>query len=169
MISHLFNVEKLFLSKIAIKLNRNKSTISREIKRNTINGVYNFSSTHQKYKSRQWHKHIFYLEKYFDFTECFKKWFDKRYHDLKATTNKIKTNLSNIKIPSFKQVYNWIKSGRLVIKPIDKLCSKKKIKTEKELLVFLVNLRIDLYFYIIKTKTYRSRTWIKALWNRFYT
>ena len=126
LIDHLFNIENLSISKIAQKLNRNKSTISREIKRNTIDGIYSFSFAHKKYKCRQWHKHMFYLEKYLDFTEYFKIWFDKRYHGVKATINKIKTSVLNIKIPSFKQVYNWIKSGRWIIKPCDRLRSKRK-------------------------------------------
>ena len=141
LIDYLFNVEKLSISKIAIKLKRNKSTISREIKRNTVDGIYSFDSAHKKYKNRQWHKHMFYLEKYSDFTECFSKWFDKKFHGVKATIHKIKTNVLNIKIPSFKQVYNWIKSKRWILNPSEKLRIKRKNGNKKRKVGFYSKLK----------------------------
>lgn len=63
-IAHLFNVQKLSISKITKQLNRHKLTISREIKRNESNGFYEPNLTHKKYLNRKWHSHSFYLEKY---------------------------------------------------------------------------------------------------------
>lgn len=62
-----------------------------------------------------------YLDKYNEFTNLFCKFFNKYYHGIEITINKIKSMNLNIKIPSVQQVYNWIKSRRWVIKPSDKL------------------------------------------------
>lgn len=134
LIDHLFNKEKFSICEIANKLKRNKSTISREIKRNTINGIYNFQHAQHKYKSRQWHKHMFYLEKYSEFTNYFLKYFDKNFYGVKATINKIKSIDESIKIPCFKQIYNWIKSRRWELKPSDKLRSRRKNGNRKRTL-----------------------------------
>lgn len=72
-IAHLFNVQKLSLSKIANQLNRHKSTISREIKRNESNGFYDPNLAYKKYLNRKWHSHSFYLTKYNNFLNYLKK------------------------------------------------------------------------------------------------
>ena len=62
LIEFLFNVQNKSISEIAKLTNRNKSTISREIKRNS-NESYEALSAQLKRNNRQWHKHSMYLLK----------------------------------------------------------------------------------------------------------
>ena len=62
LIDFLFNQEKKSICEIARLLKRNKSTISREIKRNTINARYNCVLAQRKYQERFYHKYFFTIE-----------------------------------------------------------------------------------------------------------
>ena len=59
LIQHFFNEENLSISEIAKKINRNKSTISRELKRNTSDYFYDAEVTHKKALSRHRNKYFF--------------------------------------------------------------------------------------------------------------
>ena len=48
LIQHFFNYENLSISEIAKKINRSKSTISRELKRNTFDHFYNAEIANKK-------------------------------------------------------------------------------------------------------------------------
>lgn len=109
------------ISEIARLLKRNKSTISREINRNTRNGVYYSGIAQMKRNEKQWHKHSFYIDKYSAFTNLFVEIFDKKYMGVKATHHRIKDNYPEIKLPSCRQVFNFISSRRWIIKPKDRL------------------------------------------------
>lgn len=130
-IAHLFNVQKLSISKIANQLNRHKSTISREIKRNESNGFYEPNLAHKKYLNRKWHSHSFYLTKYNNFSELFKERYDKRYSSVEISLFKMKQDKLLDSYPSIRQIYNWIRSNRWIIKRSDKLriyCKNRKRK-----------------------------------------
>ena len=77
-IDHCFNVEHLSMRSIANMLGRNVSTISREIKRNSTNGIYFHEKANIFKTVKSWHKHAFYLSKYEEFTKLFVKHYDKR-------------------------------------------------------------------------------------------
>ncbi|WPL40151.1 helix-turn-helix domain-containing protein [Malacoplasma iowae] len=60
LIYFLWNKEKYSMNKIAKILDKNKSTISRELKRNTSStGIYYSSSAHKKYIRRKSNCHMF--------------------------------------------------------------------------------------------------------------
>ena len=59
-----------------------------------------------------------YLLKYKDYTNEFIKKFDKRFSGIKTTFFKLKTNILK---PTWRQIYNWIKSNRWEIKRKDLL------------------------------------------------
>lgn len=121
LIEFLFNVQNKSISEIAKLTNRNKSTISREIKRNS-NESYEALSAQLKRNNRQWHKHSMYLLKYQEFTNIFVKKYDKRYFGIENTYMFIKNNYKEkIKIPSLRQVFNWVKSNRWKIRRSDRL------------------------------------------------
>lgn len=115
LIDQLFNVEKRSITEISNLLKRNKSTISRELKRNTFDGSYNFFKAQQKATQRSWHNHSMYLLKYEKFLNKFKTVYNKRTCGIKATCQIIKSKIS------WRQVFNWIKSNRWVIKRSDRL------------------------------------------------
>lgn len=116
LIEFLFIKEHKTITQIAKILNRNKSSIARELKRNSLES-YNASIANIKAKERQWHKHSMYLLKYQEFTKEFLKIYEKRYHGVEISHSEIKNKFGKlIKIPSLKQLYNWIRSNRWVIK-----------------------------------------------------
>lgn len=121
LIDYLLNKEKRSISYIAKQLGRSKSTISREIKRNSFVYGYDFNLANKKTIERQYHKHMMHILKYQEFTKIFLQYYDKRYHGIEATHNKIKSLYHNIKIPSCRQVYNWINDGIWIIKKQDRL------------------------------------------------
>ncbi|PYF43103.1 IS30 family transposase [Metamycoplasma alkalescens] len=127
-------IETLFeqggtISHIARVLNRSKSTISREIKRNTnYNGIYSHKYSQYKYIARRNHKHFFKFtinNVYDEFTKIFKRKYDKRYYGIKATHHYIISN-KNIKCPSLRTVFNWIKTNKWEIKKRDRLRTSYK-------------------------------------------
>lgn len=121
LIDYLLNKEKRSISYIAKQLGRSKSTISREIKRNSFIHGYDFNLANKKTIERQYHKHMMHILKYQEFTKIFLQYYDKGYHGIEATHNKIKSLYHNIKIPSWRQVYNWINDGIWIIKKQDRL------------------------------------------------
>ena len=132
LIDFFFNVEKLSISEIALKLEKSKSTISREIRRNSYVWGYNSETATNKYIWRRRHKHFGSLNKYKDFTQLFLKYYDKRFHGVEATCHKIKTNHPNVKCPSARQVFRWINWRGWKIRKKDRLrpyiCHPRKRK-----------------------------------------
>lgn len=116
LIDILFNQERKSQSKIAKLLNRSKSTISRELKRNTFDGYYNHEIAQEKTIERRWHNHSMYLLKYKGYTNEFIKKFDKRYSGIKTTFYTLQVEESK---PTWRQIYNWVKSNRWEIKRRD--------------------------------------------------
>ncbi|MEJ3586584.1 helix-turn-helix domain-containing protein [Ureaplasma urealyticum] len=79
-----FNYENKSITQIARILNRNKSTISRELKRNLNKfGKYNYKISHYKYRYRLEYKFYFSFLKYDEFSKLFKSKFDKNFMELK--------------------------------------------------------------------------------------
>ncbi|WPL37909.1 IS30 family transposase [Malacoplasma iowae] len=109
LIYFLWNKEKYSMNKIAKILNKNKSTISRELKRNTSStGIYYSSSAHKKYIRRKSNCHMFFMLKYF--TDLFIQKFNPKSHGVEATIFWIKENYPLVKVPSARQVFRWINS-----------------------------------------------------------
>ena len=130
-IHHLFFTKKESISQIAKELNRNKSTISRELKRNLNKfGFYNPDSAQKKYIRRKGNTHIFCMLKYKSFTELFLEKFNKRSYGVEATCVYIKRNYPCVKVPSVRQVFNWIKQKIWVVKRNDCL-RRKYVKGKK--------------------------------------
>ncbi|MDE5841915.1 MAG: IS30 family transposase [Malacoplasma sp.] len=120
-----FYIKNESISQIAKDLNRNKSTISRELKRNLNSfGLYNPSYAQRKYRRRKRNTHIFCMLKYKSFTDLFLEKFNKRSFGVEATCNYIKKNYPCVKVPSARQVFNWIKLKRWVIVRSD--CLRRK-------------------------------------------
>jgi len=120
-IARLFNDEKESIRQIAKKLGRSPSSISREIKRNTINGTYDHTVAQKKAKDRAWHRHFQYLNKYKEFTKRFKKIYDKRYCGVELTIAALKEIYPEMKCPSMRQVFRWIRVNRWSIGRGDRL------------------------------------------------
>ena len=109
------------LSQIARKLSRNKSTISREIKRNSSIKGYDPKFAQEKAKLRRWHNYMFRWFKFYDFSMLFKIYFNKRWSGVWVTFMKIKSLELDIKLPSLRHVYNLINSCHWVILPSERL------------------------------------------------
>lgn len=121
----LWNIEKRSISYISKVLNKNKSTISRELKRNlSSSGNYYSRNAHRKYIRRKNHCHLFCMWKYKSFTELFIKKFNKKCHGVEATIHWIKINYPLVKVPSVRQVFRWINSKIWIIKRSD--CLRRK-------------------------------------------
>ena len=108
LIQYFFNEEKLTISQIAKKINRNKSTISRELKRNTFDHFYDAETANKKAFHHHRNKYFFHNLKYEEFSRLFLKYYDKRYHGVNATYHKIQVEHPNIVMPSLRQVFNLI-------------------------------------------------------------
>ena len=107
----LWNKEKYSMNKIAKILNKNRSTISRELKRNTSStGIYYPTTAHKKYIRRKSNCHMFFMMKYKNFTDLFLKKFNPKSHGVEATIFWIRKNYPSIKVPSSRQVFRWISS-----------------------------------------------------------
>lgn len=121
----LWNKEKWSMSKIAKVINKNKSTISRELKRNTSStGFYYSNYAHRKYLRRKNNCHLFSMLKYKSFSELFIEKFNKKNHGVEATLYLIKKEYKLVKVPSLRQIYRWINSKNWVIKRSD--CLRRK-------------------------------------------
>ncbi|WP_254616023.1 helix-turn-helix domain-containing protein [Mycoplasma sp. OR1901] len=112
------------LRSIARELNRNISSISREFKKNcNYYGSYDFEFADQQRLKRKSYKYLFRFDinfKFEDFSNYFKKKYDKKFHGVKATYNYVKEH-NNILMPSIKTVFNWIKTNKWIIKRKDRL------------------------------------------------
>ena len=71
LIQYLYNEERLSITKISERLKINKSTISREIKRNSNFGIYDAEIANKKAFNRHSHKYFFNNMKYAEFTNLF--------------------------------------------------------------------------------------------------
>lgn len=121
-----FNQEKKSYSEIAKSLGKSKSSVYREIKRNSIDNNYVFDLAEDISYRRHWFTGDKFLKKYNDFSCIFYKFYDKRYCGVYATMLKIKQLYPSIKMPSSRQVYRWINSNKWVIKRWDRLHKRYK-------------------------------------------
>ncbi|WP_412032374.1 IS30 family transposase [Malacoplasma muris] len=121
-IEFMFYQEKRSLNSIAKELNRHRSTISRELKRNESCGIYNSNNAHKKYLNRKWNSHAFYLDRYKSFTDLFLDKFRKIDHGVEATCHYIKKKIILVsKHQVLDRFFNWIKSNRWKLKRSDRL------------------------------------------------
>ncbi|MBN4084470.1 IS30 family transposase [Mycoplasma sp. CSL10166] len=118
------------LRSIARSLRRNVSSISREIRKNCdYYGNYNFLIAEEKMLRRKSHKYLFRFDvnfKFEEFSNYFKKKYDKKFHGVKATYNYVKSKNNNILIPSIKTIFNWLKTNKWIITRKDRLRSYYK-------------------------------------------
>ena len=84
--------ERKSISEIAKILQRSKSVISCELKRNAFDGYYNHKTAQAKTIERRRHNHSMYLLKYKEYTKEFTKIFDKRCSGIKTTFYKLLIN-----------------------------------------------------------------------------
>ncbi|MBQ5492292.1 MAG: helix-turn-helix domain-containing protein [Mycoplasmataceae bacterium] len=99
LIQYLYNEERLSITKISERLKINKSTISREIKRNSNFGIYDAEIANKKAINRCYNKYFFNNAKYNEFSTLFKNKFDKRYFGVNATYHYISSKYPKIKEP----------------------------------------------------------------------
>ncbi|PPE06109.1 IS30 family transposase [Williamsoniiplasma lucivorax] len=123
LIEQYINVDKIGINQIALKLNRNKSTISREIKRNSINIKYESHAAIFNAKNKELMKHNFTMSKYREFVIFFEDNFDKKY--LGVSVCIAIAQKQGIKTPTSRTLYNWINNSCLDIKPNDLLRSRQ--------------------------------------------
>lgn len=123
-----FYDKKSSLSEIAKLLNRSKSSISRELKRNVNNnGFYSSINAEDRRIRRFSYKKSFphLNQKYSDFTNEFKREYDPYFSGIDATINAKISN--NIDKPTSRTFYNWIKREPSLI--TKKLRRKRKYST----------------------------------------
>ena len=99
LIQYLYNDERLSITKISERLKINKSTISREIKRNSNFGIYDAEIADKKALNRYSHKYFFNNMKYAEFTNLFLEFFEKNFFGINATYH-----LIDIKFPKVKNL-----------------------------------------------------------------
>lgn len=121
-----YNEQHLSIRKIAKHLNKSPSAVSREIRRNLINGDYVYIIADNKAKLRSWHCHSMHFNKYNEFTKLFVQIYDKRTCGVYPTIYLIKKNYPAIKCPSARQVFRWIESNEWVINKTNRLRYKYK-------------------------------------------
>ena len=109
------------ISEIAKKLSKNKTTIYREIKRNSSVNGYDPKIAHQKSILRRWHNYMFRWLKFDYFSILFKTYFDKRSSGVWVTYLRIKNLGVDLLMPSLRHVYNLINSWNWVINPRERL------------------------------------------------
>lgn len=138
LIDFMFNEQKKSITEIAKFLNRDKSSVSRELNRNKNKEYhYNCKFANLKAKERQWHKHSMHFLKYRRFIEEFLKIYDKKYCGVETSRSIIKNKFGDeFKIPSVKQIYNWINSNAWTIKHVDLLRNQYKKGNKREIDVF---------------------------------
>lgn len=121
LIAQMYNNEKLSMTEIAKHLKVSKSTISREIKRNSHFGIYDAEIANKTAINRCYNKYFFNNAKYNEFSTLFKNKFDKRYFGVNATYHYISSKYPKVKRPCLRQVFNLINSCNWVITPKDRL------------------------------------------------
>lgn len=124
------NLKRYSITEIARLLQRSKSTISREIKRNTFNSVYDHIFAHEKYNKRKLNKHSFKKLKFQLFTKLFILYFDKRKCGVETTYLIIQNiwkdkNISE-PLPSLRNVYYWVENKSWIVTRKDTLRSHYK-------------------------------------------
>ena len=118
------------MNRIAKILNKNKSTISRELKRNTSSTeIYYSLSAHKKYIRRKSNFHLFSMFKYKNFTHIFIQKFNPKSHVVDASFFWIKKNYALVKFTSTRQVFRWINSNTWKIQRRD--CLRRKYVKKK--------------------------------------
>ena len=122
-----YNEEGLSITKIARHLGVSKSTISREIKRNSEYKIYNAKIANQKAFERHLHKYFFNNMKYDEFTKLFLQYFEKKFSGINVTYHYIHSKYPEVKKPCLRQIFNLINSNNWVITPRDRLhhCYRK--------------------------------------------
>ena len=117
MIALLFNQEQRSMRYIAQILARSVATISRELQRNFDyeSQQYDYEIAESKSINRSYHKYSFRLVKYRPFINFFYQHFERRYHGVNLTYLLAKEHLLEVKVPSLRQLYNWIKKRRFKI------------------------------------------------------
>lgn len=126
------------ITKIAKILGYSRTTINNEIKNNsTFWGYFALDAIEKTITREKWKNHFKFLNnlnKYKEFSSLFKKEYDGKLWTVKLTIEKIKNLYPNIDVPSFKTVYNWIKSGYWILnwKGLLRKVYKKGGKREKQ-------------------------------------
>ena len=121
----LWNKEKCSMNKISKILNKNRSTISRELKRNrSSTGIHYSLSAHKKYIRRKSNCHLSSMLKYKNFTDLFIQKFNPKFPWCRTTIFWIKKNYPLVKVPSTRQVFRWINSKIWKIQRSD--CLRRK-------------------------------------------
>ena len=110
LIQYLYNEERLSITKISERLKINKSTISREIKRNSNFGIYDAEIANKKALNRHSHKYFFNNMKYAEFTNLFLEFFEKNFFGINATYHLIDIKFPKVKKPCLRQIFNLINS-----------------------------------------------------------
>ena len=124
LIQYLYNEERLSITKISERLKINKSTISREIKRNSNFGIYDAEIANKKALNRHSHKYFFNNMKYAEFTNLFLEFFEKNFFGINATYHWIEVKFPKVKKPCLRQIFNLINSCNWIITPKDRLHAK---------------------------------------------
>ena len=100
-----YNQERLSITEIAKHLGVSKSTISREIKRNSDYGFYSAEIANQKAFKHHLHKYFFNNMKYDKFTELFLQNFKKNFFGINATYQYLDSRYLEVKQPCSKQFF----------------------------------------------------------------
>lgn len=117
-------------------MGKSPSSVAREIKRNSVNGDYVSELANQISKKRFWFKNLDFSKRYKEFEKLFLQYFDKRSCGVYPTWIYIKKNFPNVKTPSTRQVFRWIKSNNWVVKFDDRLRKQYKRGRSKNVRMF---------------------------------
>ncbi|WP_143823614.1 helix-turn-helix domain-containing protein [Mycoplasmopsis agassizii] len=109
------------ITEIAILTNRDKSSISREIKTNSTEDGYDYLKAIELTKVRRASHKLNYMKKYDEFIRLFPKNYQKHYHGVKPTIKLMKSEYPNLVIPHWRVVYLLIDNGTWVLTPEGKL------------------------------------------------
>lgn len=123
LISSMFNFD-FSMNKIASILNRSPSTISRELKRNkNSENIYLANTAQDKALLRYKNKYLcrFKRKDYIEYIKIFLLLYDKCTHGIKTTVFFIKKYYPKLRSFCFKTIYNWVNSGKWILKVNDKL------------------------------------------------
>lgn len=123
LIDYLLNQENKSISQIAKILKRNKSTISREIRRNKIRDKYEANDAIFNSKIINLAKYSFSIDKYEKFLNYFYEKFDCKYFGVEVCIFTAKRQ--GILTPSIKTLYNWINFNVIKISAKQLLRPKK--------------------------------------------
>ncbi|WP_435129929.1 IS30 family transposase [Mycoplasma sp. 6243] len=151
----LLKTEKKSLTEISTEMKISRSSISREIKRNSHLFGYDAYYAQEKCEIRnQWKKHCIlksHMHKYDIFSQIFHSKFNKRSFGIDVTYQYIK-NTQKVQIPALRTVFNWIESGVWVISRKDCLRSKYRKKHPDD--------------YKSGVEKLVGKRWIRPFWSR---